>query len=260
MTTKRRTFAKLVAVAMLAMAAGCDYFSGKPKEEERWTPPAEITDFHQLYTQNCAGCHGNEGRFGSARPLNDPLYLAVASADVLRQVTAKGVLGTAMPAFAKHAGGSLTDRQIIALVEGMKSRWGRPNEFKDVALPPYSLQDAISNVSGPGDPARGTEVFSANCAQCHGADGRGGTKGGSVVDPNFLALASDQSLRTTTIVGRQDLGMPDWRTNMPNHPMSPQDISDVVAWLISQRGNTFTSGQTRANGRIASAVKTADRR
>src|SRR5262249_6567046 len=150
----------------------------------------------------------SEGRFGSARPLNDPLYLAVAGADVLRQVAAKGVPGTAMPAFAKQAGGSLTDKQIDALVEGMKSRWGRTDEFKDVALPPYSLQDAISNGSGPGDPARGTEVFSANCAQCHGVDGRGGAKAGSVVDPNFLALASDQSLRTTTIVGRQDLGMP----------------------------------------------------
>ncbi len=92
--------------------------------------PAQVTDFNQLYAQNCAGCHGSEGRFGSARPLNDPLYLAVANADVLRQVTAKGVPGTAMPAFAKQAGGSLTDKQIDALVEGMRSRWGRPKDLK----------------------------------------------------------------------------------------------------------------------------------
>src|SRR5262245_31189047 len=195
MMTKRRAFITLLTVTVLCLAAGCGYLPGKPKEEERWAPPAKVTDFNRLYAKNCAGCHGTDGSFGSARPLNDPLYLAVANADVLRQVTAKGMPGTAMPAFAKKAGGSLTDKQIDALIDGMKSRWGRPDDFKDVALPPYSLQDAIARGSGPGDPQRGTEVFKTSCAQCHGADGRGGAKGGSVVDPYFLALASDQSLR-----------------------------------------------------------------
>jgi cytochrome c oxidase cbb3-type subunit III len=258
MTANRRIFVALVAVATLALAAGCDYVPGKPKEEERWVASAQVTNFNQLYTQNCAGCHGADGRLGSARPLNDPLYLAVASADVLRQVTAKGVIGTPMPAFSQQAGGHLTDKQIDALVEGMRSRWGRPNDFKDVALPPYSLQDAIASGSGSGDPQRGAGVFGVNCAQCHGADGRGGAKAGSVVDPNFLALTSDQSLRTTTIAGRSDLGKPDWRANVPTLPMSPQEISDVVAWLVAQRGNNFTSERFPANGRVFSVVKTAD--
>ena len=63
----------------------------------------------------------------------------------------------------------------------------------------------------------------------------GGPKGGSIVDPNYLDLVSDQHLRTTVIVGRPDLGKPDWRANVPGHPMSPQDIADVVAWLAAQR-------------------------
>ena len=259
MTTKRRALTALAALAAIGLAAGCGRPPGKPTVEERWVAPAQVMNFDQLYTQNCAGCHGADGRFGSALPLNDPLYLAVASADVLREVTAKGVPGTSMPAFAEGAGGSLTDKQIDVLVEGMKSRWGRPNDFKDVALPPYSLRDAIASGSGPGDQRQGTEVFKANCAQCHGADGRGGAKGGSVVDPNFLALASDQSLRTTTIAGRRDLGMPDWRANVDNHPMSPQDISDVVAWLVAQRGNNYAAKRNPANGRVPS-VKTADGR
>jgi len=32
-----------------------------------------------------------------------------------------------------------------------------------------------------------------------------------------------------------ELGAPDWRGNVPGKPMSPQDVSDVVAWLASQR-------------------------
>jgi cytochrome c oxidase cbb3-type subunit 3 len=37
------------------------------------------------------------------------------------------------------------------------------------------------------------------------------------------------------IVGRPDLDAPDWRGNVAGKPMSSQDVSDVVAWLASQR-------------------------
>jgi hypothetical protein len=56
-----------------------------------------------------------------------------------------------------------------------------------------------------------------------------------VINPAYLALVSDQALRTAVIVGRSDLGMPDWRANIPGRSMSPQEISDVVAWLASHR-------------------------
>jgi hypothetical protein len=56
-----------------------------------------------------------------------------------------------------------------------------------------------------------------------------------MVDGAFLALVSDQGLRTTIIAGRPDLHAPDWRGNVPGHPMSPQEISDIVAWLAAQR-------------------------
>jgi len=46
---------------------------------------------------------------------------------------------------------------------------------------------------------------------------------------------SDQQLRTIVIVGRPELGAPDWRNNVPGHPMSAQEISDVVTWLAAQR-------------------------
>jgi len=28
---------------------------------------------------------------------------------------------------------------------------------------------------------------------------------------------------------------PDWRGDVPGKPMSPEDVSDVVAWLAAQR-------------------------
>jgi mono/diheme cytochrome c family protein len=226
----RRAFAALVALTILATGAGCPPPPGKPAIEDRWTPPSQVMDFRQLYAQNCAGCHGADGRLGPARPMNDPLYLAFAGADVLRQVSAKGVPGTAMPGFTQPAGGNLTDRQIASLVDGMNAQWGRPEDFKDVALPPYPQEAAAA-----GDPRRGAAAYQTYCSQCHGASGGGGPSGGSIIDPNYLTLVSDQSLRTTIVAGRPDLGMPDWRSRLPGQPMSVQEISDVVAWLASQR-------------------------
>ena len=52
------------------------------------------------------------------------------------------------------------------------------------------------------------------------------------MDPSYLALVSDQGLRTTVIAGRPDLGMPDWRGYVAGQPLTPQQVSDVTAWLV----------------------------
>ena len=119
------------------------------------------------------------------------------------------------------------------------------------SFPRYSVNQlapengATANVSvGSGDAAKGTAVYQTYCARCHGADGAGGSAG-SIVDPNFLTMVSDQGLRTTVVVGRADLGKPDWRSNLPGHPMTEQEINDVVAWLVSHRQ------PTKANDAVA---------
>src|SRR5262249_60117123 len=112
----------------------------------------------------------------------------------------------------------LTDKQIDILIEGMRSRWGTTESFKNVTLPPYSLRDASAAGSGSGDIQRGAAAYQRYCAQCHGKDGSGGPKGGSVLNPAFLALVSDQALRTAVFGRRCDLGMPDWRATIFGQP------------------------------------------
>jgi mono/diheme cytochrome c family protein len=216
----------LLLAAGLALA-GCDALPGKPKPGAHDVLPSQVVAFDALYARHCAGCHGAEGRLGAARPLNDPVYLALVPRERLRQVIARGVPGTSQPAFAQSAGGDLTDAQVDALVQGLIRAWGRPDATRDAALPPYD--------GGAGDAERGKVVYGTVCAPCHGPDGGGGPKGGPVVDPSYLALASDQGLRTTVIAGRPDLGMPDWRGYVAGQPLSPQQVSDVVAWLVAQR-------------------------
>ena len=59
----------------------------------------------------------------------------------------------------------------------------------------------------------------------------GGPKGSAITNDSFLALVSDQGLRTIVIAGRPELGAPDWRGNVRGKPMSDQEVTDVVAWL-----------------------------
>jgi cytochrome c oxidase cbb3-type subunit III len=97
-----------------------------------------------------------------------------------------------------------------------------------VDAPPYSA-------SSPVDPGRGAAAYVSYCSTCHGTGGHGTKRASSIVDGSFLGLVSDQGLRTTVIVGRHELGAPDWRGDVPGRTMSAQDVSDVVAWLVAQR-------------------------
>jgi len=218
---------EVVLIALLFAAAAT---SGCASPAEQAVRPEQVTDFKTLYETNCAGCHGVDGRRGAAQPLNDPEYLALVSDSRLTDVTSRGVSGTPMTAFAVDAGGTLTNAQVRALVDGVRRHWGGTPPTAGTTPPAYSDGE-------PGDFARGRTTFETHCARCHGLDGSGGPTAGSVVHESFLSLTSDQSLRTTIIVGRSDENIPGWREYVPGQPMTNQQVSDVVAWLASHRGN-----------------------
>jgi len=215
-----------LAVAALALAA-CETAPGKPSPADEVIAPSEVKDFDSLYSHNCAGCHGLNGKGGAALALGDPVYLAVVDDTTIRKAAAEGIAGTMMPAFAKSAGGMLTDAQIDIIAGGIRSKWANKAALQGATPPPYAAE--------PGNAARGGAVYTTYCASCHGPAGKGGAKASSIVDGSFLALLTDQELRTLVIVGRPELGAPDWRNNVPGKPMAPQEISDVVAWLAAQR-------------------------
>ena len=217
-----------MAILLAACVAATTACGARNPADAQVVPPNNIMDFSYLYAKNCSGCHGQNGQGGAAIALGDPVYLAIADDAAIRRVTADGVAGTSMPAFAQHSGGMLTDQQISVIVGGIRTRWAKPDALRGADPPPYAAQ-------GSGDPKRGAGVYATYCSSCHGPDGHGSKRASSIVDGSYLALVSDQDLRTTVIVGRRELGAPDWRADVPGKPMSRQDISDVVAWLAAQR-------------------------
>ena len=78
----KATLVPSVCLAAL-MLSGCRPY-GKPSLEE--VDPEKSTDFSTLFAQNCRGCHGDNGKYGPGRILNDPLYVAFIPREEIKRV------------------------------------------------------------------------------------------------------------------------------------------------------------------------------
>jgi cytochrome c oxidase cbb3-type subunit III len=221
------------SAALVTMAvSGCN-LPGRPAAGPEVPRPNAVMSFDKLYGENCAGCHGKNGQGGAATDLANPEYQALIDDATLRDIIAKGEKGTLMPGFSVASGGLLTDAQIDALIKEMRARWSKPNAFGGDTPPPWKA-------THPGDAAKGQRVYTAACASCHGESAQKPGKDGSILDGSFLALINDQTVRTTIIAGRPDLGppgdvQPDWRNHIQGRALTDDEITNVTAWLMAQR-------------------------
>lgn len=218
----------------LIFISGCE-LPGKPTKKDQPVPDEDQTKFSVLFATHCVGCHGNAGKLGAGPPLSDPLFLALTDESRLRDAIVHGRNETPMPAFAISQGGTLSDKQIAALVTGIPTL--------GVAEKPPTDPAPKFESSSKGDVKRGEEVFARACAGCHGKDGKGGQLQsrsiGSIHEPAVLQLMSDQLLRRYIITGRDDLGMPGYSGQAGRgpdfKPLTETEIDDLVALLSSWR-------------------------
>jgi cytochrome c oxidase cbb3-type subunit 3 len=224
MKVTARATLSLIPLALLVGSLGCDRKIGPPNDQEELMRPENVMSFDRLYKQNCSACHGENGSGGPALDLDNPKYQALVDDASLKRWITSGVPGTEMPAFGKPAGGFLTPQQVDVLVAGMRARWNHKDQ-NAADMPPYS-SSVVGNVE------HGQDIFRVSCSSCHQ---KGQQK---ITDASYLALVSDQSLRSIVIAGRPDLGHPDWKQVRPGQPLTDQDVSDVVAYLHSLRSDT----------------------
>ena len=210
---------------LLVLASGCENPPGYPKPGTEVLRPEDQLSFSVLYKQNCAACHGEDGQYGASFDLANPVYQALVDDQSLKKWISSGMPGTQMPAWAISDGGPLTDQQIDVLVRGMRFTWSRPNALGPTTPPPYLQAEK-------GDALRGQQRFITYCTSCHEASKQ------QVTSPDYVALVSDQALRSIILAGRPDIGHPDWRNDRPGTPLGPQDVTDIVTYLGTLRSPT----------------------
>jgi mono/diheme cytochrome c family protein len=210
------------------LVSGCENARGRPGPGPEVIRPDALLNYATLYKDNCSACHGANGSHGASIPLANSVLPSIMGHDQLRDTISEGVSDYLMPAFARSYGGTLTDQQIEVLAQGILHQ-SASQLPADENPPPY--QATLS-----GDAARGQQTYTAACARCHGSNGEGNGKfkTGSIVDPTYLALVSDQYLRNIILGGRPDEDMPDYRHDL-SQPLTDQQITDIVAWMASKR-------------------------
>jgi len=224
MKVTARAILSLIPVALLVGSLGCERKIGPPNDQEELMRPEDVASFDRLYKQNCSACHGENGSGGPALDLANPKYQAIVDDGSLKRWITSGMPGMQMPAFGEPAGGFLTPQQVDVLVAGMRTRWNHKDQ-NAADMPPY-FSNAVGNVE------HGQDVYRMSCSSCHQQEQQ------KVADASYLALVSDQSLRSIVIAGRPDLGHPDWKHVNPDRPLTDQDVSDVIAYLHSLRSDT----------------------
>lgn len=169
-----------------------------------------------LYGENCAACHGDNGEGGAGPGLNSSELLKTTSDKALFNLTLTGVPGTIMPAWGQIFGGPFTDEQIQQMVTFIRA-------WEPTAPDPAPVDNAP-------DPARGALIYSQTCSVCHGENGSGTDIAPALNDQERLNKLNDAWYRNTIAHGRPAKGMPTWGT-----VLSPSQINDVVALLAAWR-------------------------
>jgi cytochrome c oxidase cbb3-type subunit III len=182
-------------------------------------PPGE-----QLYMQNCAACHGSQGKGGVGVPLALEDFLSGVTDRYLFETIRRGRPGRVMPSFER-----LSDAEARAIVSYIRG-FGPP-------------APELSPAPVEGDPRRGETLFATHCAGCHGARGEGSPGTGvtfsrprdlpilapALNNPGFLAAASDAMIKHTLMTGREGTPMP----SFPELGLEEQDIDDIVSYVRS---------------------------
>jgi len=157
-----------------------------------------------LFGDNCAACHGRDAKGNKGFPdLTGQSWLWGGTPDAIAETIRVGINSThpdsrtsQMPAFGRD--GILSRKDIESVVAYVRSLSGLSTD--------HMSPDAV---------AAGRAVFAANCAACHGEDGKGNTEVGSrnLTDRSFLYGSDAQSLVATVFNGRQG-HMPTWEDRL----------------------------------------------
>ena len=85
---RRRVCGVAVASRDCGLLAGCDSLARQAQRIRPADRSIQVKDFAALYGENCAGCHGADGRFGAASRLANPIYQALVDDATLSRIVA----------------------------------------------------------------------------------------------------------------------------------------------------------------------------
>jgi cytochrome c oxidase cbb3-type subunit III len=174
---------------------------------------------HQLFGDNCAACHGRDGKAGDNYPdLTDHDWIWGGGPERIAETMRVGVN-------ALHA-----ESRAARMPSFGRDKMLDQTQVGNVATYVYSLSNPLA--STPQTIARieaGRQVFLTNCAACHGEDAKGNQDlGAPNLSDRFWIYGGDFEKIITTIHGGRQGHMPTW-----DERLSPAEIKILALYVYS---------------------------
>ncbi|MEW9807116.1 cytochrome-c oxidase, cbb3-type subunit III [Mesorhizobium marinum] len=171
----------------------------------------------QLFGDNCAACHGRDGKGGAGYPnLTDADWLWGGDPETIEQTLRVGINSAhpdsrigQMPAFGRDG---MLDREQVRNVAAYVYSLGHPD---------YSTEHNAAQIDA------GREVFATTCVACHGEKAEGNPDLGApnLTDATWVYGGDLQTIISTVHGGRQG-HMPTW-----DKRLSPADIRTLALYV-----------------------------
>lgn len=215
----KRSLALLIAFLLAFVAFGVGLVQAQAPDPERGA---------RLFADNCAVCHGADGTGRVGANLSDA-FPSIDPNAFARNVIANGVPGSPMIAWSKEQGGPFEAQDIDDIVAFIESLRGGTGLVAPTSTPmPVAAIPTVAGVSG--DPTLGAQVYTQNCAVCHGQDGVGRV-GVNLTEP--IASAQPAAfVRQVVANGVEGSPMPAWG-QAQGGPLNDSDIENVTAFVLS---------------------------
>ncbi|MQX61668.1 cytochrome-c oxidase, cbb3-type subunit III [Sinorhizobium meliloti] len=174
---------------------------------------------HQLFGDNCAVCHGVDGKGRSNYPdLTDDDWLWGGGPEDIAQTLRVGI-NTRHP-----------ESRVAQMPSFGRDQMLERNQVRDVAAYVYSLTNpGYSRPENIGRIEAGREVFLTTCAACHGEDARGSREVGApnLTDAYWIYGGTMQGIIESVHGGRQG-HMPTW-----DERLTPAEIKILALYVNS---------------------------
>ena len=213
---RRRPVAGYAVVLLGLILVGVLYgtFSGGGASA---TAPAQdstqVAQGHSLFIQSCSTCHGLDAQ-GTTQA---PSLIGAGSAAVDFQMSTGRMPAKDLAAENDRKPTTFTQDEIHAIAAYVASLGGGP------AIP--SQQDVSTAGASTG---LGSELFSTNCAQCHGFAGAGGAL-------TYGKAAPSLNASTPTQIYEAMLTGPEAMPVFGDGTVTPAEKRDIIAYVIATR-------------------------
>jgi cytochrome c oxidase cbb3-type subunit 3 len=175
---------------------------------------------HQLFGDNCAACHGRDGKGGRDFPdLTDDDWLWGGGPEKIVQTMTVGVNTT-------HSQSRVSQMPAFGTDEMLNRK-----QVSDVAAYVYSLSNTSTESVDASQIAAGRQVFMARCVACHGEDAKGKQDVGApnLTDGRWIYGGGIERIVQSIHGGRQG-HMPTW-----DERLSPAEIK-ILALYVNKLG------------------------